>query len=638
MIHLFAKNFAPTAGGARLGDILIGGGIASAYFLVTGWLLFRELGGKPTLLGRLFERLGAIIGLPRWAAGAFVAVPIMSFVEGFGVYWDVPTHMQRGRDAGAFTNPGHWPIYFGLLALLNFAIVIMAMAKDPLPSRTLRLTRTWRVPYSAVVLFFAGFIAVLGFPLDDLWHRTFGQDVTEWGPTHVMMIGGAITAPLCLPFLLAESRQVGAKLMTGPWARWAMLLAIGVCMVPFAFLMEFDLGVPQFPAATQGIIFCFVMTWILLTGRLWFGRGGALLLGAFWWITHVFLYLVIAALPDVLTIQFLLAIPSAVIIEVLAFLWKPERRPATVLPFAVVSGALVGSLGYYCEWLWSHGHMPPPQPFNAHALPFLLAVSTVAGIGGGLLAVWHVRRLQQIGDDATDQSALPVLERPYRRVGLAGLLTFLGLMVVFAPPVSGNLPTATVHLSNVSTGGKSCTSATVQCLATVTVTFNGKDPVKNAVWFYGLAWQGYSNHSTEPVSVIPKDPTGHVPGIIRTTFVATGKPGEYRSKDPLPFYGTWKTLIRVHQLPNTMMSYALYMPNDPAISSARGRELQVKDGDVIKPGYEPKVLQRERKDSIPEWFYAAGNFIVMGLWVVILFLFGWSYNSAAGTARRRLRP
>ena len=33
--------------------------------------------------------------------------------------------------------------------------------------------------------------ALVGFPLDDGWHRLFGQDVTLWGPTHLMLIGGA---------------------------------------------------------------------------------------------------------------------------------------------------------------------------------------------------------------------------------------------------------------------------------------------------------------------------------------------------------------------------------------------------------------------------------------------------------------
>ena len=36
-----------------------------------------------------------------------------------------------------------------------------------------------------------GGFALLGFPLDDMWHRLFGQDVTLWGPTHLMLFGGA---------------------------------------------------------------------------------------------------------------------------------------------------------------------------------------------------------------------------------------------------------------------------------------------------------------------------------------------------------------------------------------------------------------------------------------------------------------
>ena len=36
-----------------------------------------------------------------------------------------------------------------------------------------------------------GAFALAGFPLDDVWHRLFGQDVTLWGPTHLMLIGGA---------------------------------------------------------------------------------------------------------------------------------------------------------------------------------------------------------------------------------------------------------------------------------------------------------------------------------------------------------------------------------------------------------------------------------------------------------------
>ena len=47
---------------------------------------------------------------------------------------------------------------------------------------------------------------MIGFPLDDVWHRIFGQDVTLWGPTHVLMIGGASLAPIAAWLLLVEGR------------------------------------------------------------------------------------------------------------------------------------------------------------------------------------------------------------------------------------------------------------------------------------------------------------------------------------------------------------------------------------------------------------------------------------------------
>ena len=46
-----------------------------------------------------------------------------------------------------------------------------------------------------------GLYALIGFPLDDIWHRIFGQDVTLWGPTHLMMIGGAGFSTLSALFL-----------------------------------------------------------------------------------------------------------------------------------------------------------------------------------------------------------------------------------------------------------------------------------------------------------------------------------------------------------------------------------------------------------------------------------------------------
>ncbi len=627
---------APTAGGAALSDVLTATGIAAVYFAFTGWILVNErIRGRRTVLGRALDAFGAKIGLPGWAAAPFVVTPPFLLLSGFGVYWDVPLHMQKGRDDGAFANPSHYPIYLALMALLNIAMLIMALAKDPLPRHTLRIAPNWRVPFSSVVIFLAGFIGVLGFPLDDVWHRIFGQDVTEWGPTHVLMIGGAITAPWSLPLLLAEAKQVGAPLMAGRAGRWVMAVALAVCIVPFAFLMEFDLGVPQFPASTQGLIFSFVLGFTCIATRLWFGKGGALFVSALWVGAHLFLVGVVAVLPNVLTIEFLTSVPFAILVELAALAFAVDRDAARRLPFAAVAGILGGSLGYYLEWLWSKEHMPLPQPFDAHALPFLIAVSTVAGLAGGLLGAWKVRRLEDIADVEVTAYGATVPTASFRWLGLAGFGTFVALMAVCAPPLAGTSQKATVELSDVSTGAENCTSYEEQCLATVTLHIDGKDPVPDATWFYALAWQGYpATDAFEDVEDIPTDPTSGVPGLVRSRMLPTGEPGTYRSEHPLPLYGQWKTLVRMHAGTNDMMSWAIYMPDDPAITSARGREIRVLDGDTVASKYEPHLLQRERKDSIPEGLYAAGNYVVLSLWVLVLLGFGYCYNTAAGTGRR----
>ena len=47
-------------------------------------------------------------------------------------------------------------------------------------------------------------LALAGFPLDDDWHRIFGQDVTLRGPTHLQLFGGASLSTLGGMILLIE--------------------------------------------------------------------------------------------------------------------------------------------------------------------------------------------------------------------------------------------------------------------------------------------------------------------------------------------------------------------------------------------------------------------------------------------------
>ena len=634
--HLAAAPSAtPPAGGAAFHEILIAAGIASVVILFFGWVTLMERTNRPTFVGRLADWAAKISGLPRWVALP-IALGLISIASAaWGVWWDVPIHMQRGRDSGPLANPSHYPIFLGILGFCHAGILSMALARDPLPRHTIKLAPGWRTPLGAVIITGAGFIALVGFPADDLWHRFFGQDVTEWGPTHTMMIGGAVTFILGVPLLLAEAAQVstgsgrallarlfGHRIVTG--------LAIAACGIPFAFLMEFDLGVPQFPAVTQFIIFGFLAAWICTSVRLWIGPGGALLVAGGYLLIHAALWLSIEVLPDVLLARFLLLIPSALIVEAVGLAMRPNKNKRAI-PFALVSGALVGSLGMYGEWLWSKVFMPLPQPFNADSLPFMLTVSTVAGIGGGFMGLWMRSRITLAG--SAEAPSDPKQLR-YRGFGLVGLVVFVGLMGTFGVPRQGDTYAGTITYSDVSTGGTQC-DGQQRCLARVTVTFQGKDMAKDAVWFYALAWQGNPKHGAG--SDVPTDPTAHVPGIVRTALEPTGKPGQYTTKDPVPVYGSWKTLLRLHRAPSQMVSFPIYAPNDPAIKAATGRQVLVDNGATVKTELESKFLQREKKDNIPAWAFTIGYLLVLGIWIAMFLFYGWCYNRAATGAPARRR-
>jgi hypothetical protein len=652
---MIAAQPAPPAGGAALDEIAIAAAIALAVVIPVAWFVWRELAGKPTVIGKAADWLAAKEGMPRWVSLPTYGLIAALLTAGWGVWWDVPIHMQNGRDEGPLANPSHYPIYLAILAIFALGVICATLAyKQPLPERALRVYGNWRIPMGAVIILGAGTIALLGFPADDVWHRLFGQDVTEWGPTHIMMIGGAVTAPLALPLLRAEAAAVGYR-RQGLLGKISDTIMIGACIVPFAFLMEFDFGVPQFPAATQFTIAGFLAGWIFVTARRFFGPGGALIAWGFYAVAHGFLYLAILPLPGVLDGRFLLMLPAAVLVELVALAIKPKRGYV----FGIVAGLLAGSLGMLAEWVWSGIFMPLPQPFPASSLPLLIGSATVAGLAGGLLGVWHYRQLEAIGgnpDDGVRYAGLAGLLRSLRLtalvgpgekafdvwrremlertgspepasagfgrrhgLGLTGLLLFVALMAYFAPPGDKPGMSGTVELS------KDCDGQTFGCFSTVTITLNPVDAADDAVWLYGLAWQGLRGH---PEGTAPGD------GVLSTRMLPTGTPGQFRSERPLPMYGQWKTAIRLHQEPTTMVLAQLYAPNDPAIVSERGRQVLVASGDEVPFSYEPQWLQRERKDGVPEWLWT-GGYVAVGLaWAALIAIYGWAYGRAAGSARR----
>jgi hypothetical protein len=116
-------------------------------------------------------------------------------VAGWGVQWDIQWHVMIGRDS--FWIAPHVMTYagvaacvlvsFGMLAWLTLAPGVAAGSALP----TMRLfglrgTRGFHLAAWGIAL------TVAAAPIDDLWHRLFGLDVTLWSPPHLLGILGSL--------------------------------------------------------------------------------------------------------------------------------------------------------------------------------------------------------------------------------------------------------------------------------------------------------------------------------------------------------------------------------------------------------------------------------------------------------------
>ena len=189
-----------------------------------------------------------------------------------GLLWDVGYHIDHGRDLkNLFTAP-HVLILVGLLGIGvgGLASVLFATVS---PDRPGLAVGPFRVSYAGLPFLVMATGAVLGFPLDALWHQVYGIDVTLWSPTHLLMIGGAVSATFALCLVIAEGRAARGWAPVRPWQG---VLTLGSVVVGLSvFGVEFDFGVPQWQAVFQpllvaitaglGLVMAVVVIFLLLT-------------------------------------------------------------------------------------------------------------------------------------------------------------------------------------------------------------------------------------------------------------------------------------------------------------------------------------------------------------------------------------
>src|SRR4051795_12327609 len=408
-MNLVTAAAANPAGGAATQDIMLAtaGAVICTTIVVVLGVMYRS--GKVGWLQRIAQFSERQWGLPPWVALAGEIASVSLIVALFGMYWDISLHIDQGRDPGPLANPAHYLILFGLFGVWVAGFLAIIMGDSRGGSSMIERAPSWKIPIGGILLFACASFSLLGFPLDDGWHRIFGQDVTLWGPTHLMLFGGARMTLLGRATLLVEgARAAGRQRETSgadgvavglPGRRLMGLqragLIGGFLIGMSTFQGEFDFGVPQFQMVFQPMLIAWAAGIALVTARIWAGRGGALVAVAFFLVIRGIVSIYVGPIMGEVTPHFPLYIVEGVLVEAIAFLIS-TRNP---IRFGAACGLAIGTIGFASEWLWSHIWMPLPWPSSL--MPEGLIWAIVGGVAGGLLGALIGSAL------ASDRKAFP---------------------------------------------------------------------------------------------------------------------------------------------------------------------------------------------------------------------------------------
>ena len=591
VIPLAAAETAPPAGGAAIGEVILatalGGGLTLA-LLALGWAHRTR---RITFLGRVADALGRATGRPGWVALPVLTAVLSLLTALLGMYWDIALHIGEGRDEGPLANPAHYLILLGLFGVFGAGVLAMVLPVDERPGpAAVRLTRDWHVPVGGLLLAGAGMYALLGFPLDDVWHRLFGQDVTLWGPTHLMLIGGAGLSLVGTLVLEQEghahrhgpSKVGGTRRSPGAWIRAASAMG-GLLIGLSVFQGEFDFGVPQFRMVLQPFLIATAAAVALVAARLWMGKGGALAAVAFFLVVRGTVSLLTGPVFGEITPSLPLYLGEAVVVELAAL--ALIRRP---LAFGAVAGVLVGTVGMGTEALWTQLAMP--IAWSSDITVEALLMSLVGGLAGGATGALLAMGLR--GQLPRRAVTAPVFALSLVAVALC---TANGLVATVPDDV-----TATFEFDEARGGDRRT--------ADVTVTLSPPDAIDDPAWINLTAWQG---------------------GGLVVEQLERQREGVYRSTEPVPLHAPYKTLLRLHD-GRMLSAVPVYLPADEAIDA---EEIPATAGEAREVVPEVEILQRERKDDSSGLMWALASVVVLVCTLILILALAWGVSRLSRRVR-----
>ena len=566
-----AADAGAPAGGTPIEDLIPAAIVGT--IVVAAVLGFGELhrSGRTQLLNRAAGLSERVFGLPGYAALPAALAGGALLIAVFGFYWDVSSHIDNGRDPGPFANPSHWLIIFGLLGIALAGMLSLYIGVDEDHPTGIRLGKNWRVPVGGLLLAICGVIALLGFPLDDVWHRIFGQDVTLWSPTHIQMVGGASLSTLCLWILIDEARRSPRPDLHERAPRLLDAVLAGAFLVGASTLQaEFDFAVPQFRLLYQPVLLMIGAGIALVPARIRLGRGGAIQAALVFIVIRGILTFLVVGVSGRTMLHFPLYLGSAVAVELAARFIPTDRQ----ISFGAAAGVAIVTMGLAVEWLWSYVFMPIPWPSTL--VPETLAVAVPAGIAAAIVGGFIGRALAR-----RDQPRQTV---PVWVAVAAGVVTVAAL--AYPIPMT-DLPGAQVAmtLDEVAGGDGRSVNATLK--------FSPPEIADTADYVNVTAWQGAEWRKGVNSIVDPLERVG---------------PGEYRTTQPIPVHGEWKALVRLHN-GRAMTGAPIFLPEDTGIPAEEVPAEASVTRDLVLG---QKILLREAKEA-PLWITWVAYLLTLGI-------------------------
>ena len=143
------------------------------------------------------------------------------------------------------------------------------------------------------------------------------------------------------------------------------------------------------------------------------------------------------------------------------------------------------------------------------------------------------------------------------------------------------------------------------------MTLTPRDAADGAEWLQVTAWQG--------------------DGLVVNRLERIG-PGRYRTTEPIPVHGNWKSLVRLHR-GNSLTAVPLFLPRDEAIPAEEVPATPRFERAFVA---DHEILQREQKAAAPALTAIAYGVVVL-IALSLLLLLAWGLHRL-GTAGGPARP